>query len=255
VREGATPVPATKAAQAPVDKMADMIKRGLFLFVVVACADATAALAQPASVSAPMAPTNFLVRHGAYQADPADPSAGPGLLPVGVAQAKLVASRLAAMGKFDAVLSSPMTRAHETARVIAAEVSNGAVQIVPELEECTPPTRRKEVTRDESAESMARCKARLDALFAQRFVPAAGSPRREIFVAHGNVIRSMVVRALGVDPEAWLEMSIAHASITEILVEPDGRFKVISVGDVGHLPLNLQSGVTGVSDKSLTVPR
>jgi serine/threonine-protein phosphatase PGAM5 len=50
-------------------------------------------------------------------------------------------------------------------------------------------------------------------------------------------------------------MSVAHASITEILVEPDGRFKVISVGDVGHLPLNLQSGVTGVSDKSLAVPR
>lgn len=235
--------------------MTDMTKRGLFLIVVVACGIAPPALAQQAAVNPPMARTIFLVRHGAYQSDPADPSPGPGLLPVGVAQAKLAASRLAAMGKFDAVFSSPMTRAHETARVIAAEVSNGAVQIVPELEECTPPTRRKESTRDDSAESMARCKARLDALFAQRFVPAAGSPRRELFVAHGNVIRSMVVRALGVDPEAWLEMSIAHASITEILVEPDGRCKVISVGDVGHLPLNLQSGVTGVSDKSLTVPR
>jgi serine/threonine-protein phosphatase PGAM5 len=202
-----------------------------------------------------MARTIVLVRHGAYQSDPANPSPGPGLLPVGVAQAKLVASRLAAMAKFDAVFSSPLTRAHETARVIAAEVSNGSLQIVPELEECTPPTRRKEVTKDERAESMARCKARFDTLFAQRFVPAAGNARREIFVAHGNVIRSMVVRALGVDPEAWLEMSIGHASITEILVEPDGRFRVISVGDVGHLPLNLQSGVTGVSDKSLTVPR
>jgi len=235
--------------------MADMTKRGLFLLVVVVCASASPAFAQKAAGSPPMGRTIFLVRHGAYQADPANPSPGPGLLPVGVAQAKLAASRLAAMGKFDAVLSSPMTRAHETARVIAAEVSNGSVQIVPELEECTPPTRRKEITRDESAESLARCKARLDALFAQRFVPAAGSPRRELFVAHGNVIRSMVVRALGVDPEAWLEMSLAHASITEILVEPDGRFKVISAGDVGHLPLNLQSGVTGVSDKSLTVPR
>ena len=226
--------------------MADMTKRGLFLFVVL--------LAQQAAVSPPMPRTIVLVRHGAYQADPANPSPGPGLSPVGVAQAKLAASRLAAMGKFDAVLSSPLTRAHETARVIAAEV-NGSVQIVPELEECTPPTRRKEITKNESADSMARCKAQFDALFAQRFVPAAGSARRELLVAHGNVIRSMVVRALGVDPEAWLEMSIGHASITEILVEPDGRFRVISVGDVGHLPLNLQSGVTGVSDKSLTVPR
>ncbi|HVE72719.1 MAG TPA: histidine phosphatase family protein [Thermoanaerobaculia bacterium] len=226
-----------------------MTKRGLFLLVVVMCGIAPSAFAQKA------ARTILLVRHGAYQSDPKDPSPGPGLLPVGVAQAKLAASRLAAMGKFDAVLSSPMTRAHETARVIAAEVSNGALQIVPELHECTPATRRKEITKDESVESMAKCTAQLDALFAQRFVPAAGSPRREILVAHGNVIRSMVVRALGVDPEAWLEMSVAHASITEILVEPDGRFKVISVGDAGHLPLNLQSGVTGVSDKSLAVPR
>lgn len=39
------------------------------------------------------------------------------------------------------------------------------------------------------------------------------------------------------------------------LVEAGGRFKVISVGDVGYLPLSLQSGVTGVSDKTLDVPR
>jgi len=225
----------------------------IFPFVVLAIAPL--AHAQKTVDERPMARTIILVRHGAYQADPADSSPGPGLLPVGVAQAKLVANRLAAMGRFDAVLSSPMTRAHETARVIAAEMSNAPVEIVPELEECTPPTRRKEITKDETAESMARCKARLDALFSQRFVPAAGSARRELFVAHGNVIRSLVVRALGADPEAWLEMSIAHASITQILVEPDGRFKVISVGDVGHLPMNLQSGVTGVNDKSLAVPR
>jgi serine/threonine-protein phosphatase PGAM5 len=222
---------------------------------VATLAIAPSLFAQNAVNAPPMSRTIILVRHGAYQADPADSSPGPGLLPVGVAQAKLAASRLAATGKFDAVLSSPMTRAHETARVIAAEIPNASVEILPELEECTPPTRRKEITKNETAESMAGCKTRLDALFSQRFVPAAGTARRELFVAHGNVIRSLVVRALGVDPEAWLEMSIAHASITEILVEPDGRFKVISVGDVGHLPMNLRTGVTGVSDKNLTVPR
>jgi serine/threonine-protein phosphatase PGAM5 len=229
--------------------------RFLRFLVVALLGIVPSALAQTPVDGPPMARTIILVRHGAYQADPADSSPGPGLLPVGVAQAKLAASRLAATGKFDAVLSSPMTRAHDTARVIASEVSNGSLEIVPELAECTPPTRRKEITRNETAESMAACKARLDALFTQRFVAAAGRTRRELFVAHGNVIRSLVVRALGVDPEAWLEMSVAHASITEILVEPDGRFKVISVGDVGHLPLNLQSGVTGVIDKTLAVPR
>jgi serine/threonine-protein phosphatase PGAM5 len=227
----------------------------LRLFIVAMFGIVPVAQAQEAVASPPMPRTIILVRHGAYQADSADSSPGPGLLPVGVAQAKLTASRLAAAGKFDAISASPMTRAHETARVIAADVPHGSFEVVPQLEECTPPTRRKEITRNKTAESMAACKATLDAWFSQRFVPAAGTARRELVVAHGNVIRSLVVRALGVDPEAWLEMSVAHASITEILIEPDGRFKVISVGDVGHLPLNLQSGVTGVSDKSLTVPR
>lgn len=225
------------------------------VFLFAAFAIVPSVHAQNSGDQTPMGRTIILVRHGAYQSDAADSSPGPGLLPVGVAQAKLAASRLAATEKFDAVFASPMTRAHETARVIAAEVSNGSLEIVPELAECTPPTRRKEITKDKTAEELAGCKARLDVVFSRYFVPAAGRARRELFVAHGNVIRSLVVRALGVDPEAWLEMSVAHASITEILVEPDGRFKVISVGDVGHLPPNLRSGVTGVSDKSLSVPR
>lgn len=227
----------------------------LRLLVVVVLGIGPVARAQQAGGEPAVPRTIILVRHGAYQADPADPSPGPGLLPVGVAQAKLAASRLAATGKFDAIFASPMTRAHETARVIAADVAHGSFEVLPQLAECTPPTRRKEITREKTAESLAACKATLDAVFAQRFVPAAGRARRELIVAHGNVIRSLVVRALGVDPEAWLEMSVGHASLTEILIEADGRFKVISVGDVGHLPLNLQSGTTGVGDKTLTVPR
>lgn len=50
-----------------------------------------------------------------------------------------------------------------------------------------------------------------------------------------------MIRALGVDSARWLEMSVGHASITKIRVEADGRYKVISVGDVGHLPTWQQS--------------
>jgi serine/threonine-protein phosphatase PGAM5 len=49
-------------------------------------------------------------------------------------------------------------------------------------------------------------------------------------------------------------MSVGNASITVIRVQPDGRMKVISVGDVGHIPPNLQSGATGDPDRSLAVP-
>jgi serine/threonine-protein phosphatase PGAM5 len=85
-------------------------------------------------------------------------------------------------------------------------------------------------------------------------VPATEGDRHELIVAHGNVIRYLVTRALGVDPEAWLEMSVHNASLTEIRVEPDGRFKVIAVGDSGHLPPSLVTGATGDPERSLKVP-
>lgn len=205
---------------------------------------------------APAARTIVLVRHGAYVPDAKDSSPGPGLSPIGIAQAKLAAARLAGMpGKFDAIFASPMTRAHETAKLIAAALPGIPFEVLPELAECTPATRRKEIVADEKAEAMAACAAKLDALFAQRFVPARGAERRELFVCHGNVTRYLVTRALGVDPQAWLEMSAGHASLTVIRVEPDGRFKVISVGDIGHIPPNMQTGATGMTEKSLTVPK
>jgi serine/threonine-protein phosphatase PGAM5 len=238
-----------------MDLMSSVCRRAA-VAIVVACSLSLAG--QPVTgKAAPKMRTIFLVRHGAYQADPANRSPlEPGLLPLGIAQAKLAGARLAAMrGSFATLLSSPMTRAHETARVIGAELPGLAIEIVPDLAECTPDTRRKEVIKNETPDAMAACSAQIDRFFAQRFVPASGAETREIYVAHGNVIRSLLMRALGVDREAWLEMSVGHASVSEVIVEPDGRFKVISAGDVGHLPPNLQTGATGMSEKTLSVPQ
>ena len=214
---------------------------------------ASSLMAQEA-VLPPAARTILIVRHGAYTADPADTSPGPGLTPLGVAQARLVAARLAAIGTVDAVYSSPMTRAHETARVIAGSLRGVTVRTLNDLAECTPRSRRAEILAREKAEDMAACESKLDALFARLFVPSRGAERRELLVCHGNVTRYLVTKALGVPTDAWLEMSVAHASITQIRVEPDGRFRVISVGDSGHIPPNLLTGAVGMSDKSLVAP-
>jgi serine/threonine-protein phosphatase PGAM5 len=106
----------------------------------------------------------------------------------------------------------------------------------------------------EKPEDLASCQAQLDRVFARFFRPAAGHAETDLLVCHGNVIRSLVTRALGVDTKAWLEMSPGHASITRIRVEADGRFKVISVGDVGHLPSNLRTGSTGDAERNLAIP-
>mgnify|MGYP006137258167 CR=1 FL=1 len=38
-----------------------------------------------------------------------------------------------------------------------------------------------------------------------------------------------------------------------IRIDADGRMKVLSVGDVGHLPPNLQTGATGDGERSLSL--
>jgi|SRR6185437_4394347 len=200
--------------------------------------------------------TIILVRHGNYVEDPSvNPKIGPHLSPIGVAQAYLVAARLAGLpGHFDAMLVSPMARARDTAAAIAASFPGRHFQVVDDLAECTPPTRRVEVTAHEKPADMAACAARLDRVFARYFRPATGREQTDLMVCHGNVIRYLVTRALGVDTKAWLEMSVGNASITRIRVEADGRFKVLSVGDVGHIPPNLRTGATGDEDRNLAVP-
>ncbi|KFN48241.1 histidine phosphatase family protein [Arenimonas composti] len=213
-----------------------------------------AVLLPGAALAADPAPrTIVLVRHGQYIADPAiDEAIGPPLSPLGLAQARLAGDALAGLGGFDALYVSPMTRARDTAASIGTEIGRQDFAVIDDIAECTPPTRRSEITKDDAPEDLAACAARLDAVFARLFVPAEGRAARDMVVCHGNVIRYLVTRALGVDTQAWLEMSVRHASITVIRVEADGRFKVIAVGDAGHIPPGLHTGATGDPERTLS---
>lgn len=220
-----------------------------------------AALAFSSTTVAAQAPPSareiVLVRHGNYAPDASvDEKIGPPLSPIGVAQARLAAARLhGELTQPDGLHVSPMQRARDTAAAIGAEFPGRRFEVLDDLAECTPPTRRTEVMAKEKPGDAAACKARLDRLFATWFRPAQGAARTDVFVCHGNVIRYLVTRALGVDTAAWLEMSVGHASLTRIRVEPDGRFKVVAVGDVGHIPPNLRTGASGDAERSLAVPR
>lgn len=198
--------------------------------------------------------TIYLIRHGAYVADPkADPQLGPGLTPLGIAQARLVAARLVGMNAgFASMTSSTMTRAQQTAAVMHESLPDVPFRQSPLFRECTPPA--LQASTSESEEAQAACAKRLDAAFAENFVPAEHADRSDIIVAHGNVIRYLVVKALGVDTRAWHGMSLAHASLTIIRVRSDGSISVRVVGDVGHLPPNMQSS-GGESDPQLIVPQ
>ena len=201
--------------------------------------------------------TLLLVRHGHYLPDPAaDPELGPGISALGVAQARGAGDRLRGWPEeLRGLYVSPLQRARDTAAVVAESLDKRSFQVVDDLAECTPPTRRKAITAESSEQSLEDCKKQLDRLFAAHFQPAKGQPQTDLLVCHGNVIRYLITRAMGVDSEAWLEMSVGHTSISKIRVEADGSFKVISVGDVGHLPPSLLTGASGDPERSLAVPK
>jgi len=199
--------------------------------------------------------TIYLVRHGAYDtAGDADEHAGHGLIPLGVAEARLVGARLRGLpGNFDSLTSSTLTRARQTAQVIGEMFPQLTLRTDDLLSECEPHSVSAELDARVSAPELAAADAQLDRAFAKYFTPAADHERRDMLVAHGNVIRFLVMKALGVDPRAWSKMSIAHCSLTIIRVLPDGNCKVLAVGDAGHIPPNLLSGV-GLGDPQLVVP-
>jgi serine/threonine-protein phosphatase PGAM5 len=201
--------------------------------------------------------TLYLIRHGQYDhEDVGDPVDGPGLVPLGVAQARLVAARLRAMPvEMTSLHSSTMTRARQTALVIQADLSELELQQSDLLRECTPPTWREDVMAEVVPEKAAECAEHLERAIAEYFVPSPDRGRHDIIVCHGNVIRYFVTKILGVDLKSWLGMSIGNCSLTGVRIKPNGTMTLLSFNDVGHLPPNLQTH-TGLDNagRYLAVP-
>jgi len=193
-----------------------------------------------AAENKPPVRTIYLVRHGAYLPDAkADPQAGPGLSALGIAQARLIGTRLRSMPvAFDSIVASTMTRAQQTAAIIHDQISDVPLTPSPLIRECTPPSR---VDSRERPEAAASCQRQLDQAFAKYFTPADGRDRHDVLVCHGNVIRYLTTKAFGVDPKAWTSLGVKHTSVSIIEVHGNGRFRVVAIGDTGHVPPTLQS--------------
>ena len=198
---------------------------------------AAVCLAVPAGAAAEAGSrTVYLIRHGEYDHDHTqDEDTGRGLVDLGRRQAEVLADRLAEMPlEFTSLQSSTMTRARQTADIIGERLG-----LVPDrhrdIRECTPPTWREDIMAELEEGDGEPCAELLEAAFARIFVPAVDETARDLVVCHGNVIRWFVCRVLNVDPMAWLGMSIANCSVTVVRVAPDGKLKLLSFADTGHL--------------------
>lgn len=195
--------------------------------------------------------TLFFIRHGQYEhLEYAGPDTrltldqinalDGGLTPIGQEQAALTAARFRGR-PIAAILCSTLPRAMETAHIIAGAFEDVEPACSQRLWECIPsvPAEFAEHFSEVSADDIAQGRARAAKVYEHYFHPADSEDVQEIVVAHGNLIRYLVCRALHVTVDAWLYMYTHHCGVTEFIVRSDGSVRLVSYNDVGHLPARL----------------
>lgn len=195
--------------------------------------------------------TIYLIRHGDYAPqDDSLPDSVNVLTPLGIAQARLVSTRLKSMNtEFNSLISSTMTRAKQTSQVIVNDFPEITFEQSDLIRECTPPTWREDVMAETNAAEVEECVNNLEQAFQKYFIPPPDEKdRNDIIVCHGNVIRYFVTKVLKVGTMSWLQMSISNCSLTIIRILPNGNMKLDVFSDYGHIPENMRT-FTGGNNK------
>lgn len=215
----------------------------LLLAVIGACAAAVPVRAQ-SPARARGVHYLYLIRHGHYDYDSTvtDDTKGHGLNALGHEQARLVGQRIAGLPvKVRSLVTSNYLRAVETADDMGAIMKMKPV-VDTLIHECTPHFESRPEYRPLSREDEAvACEANLNAAFAKYFVPTPDADTYDVLVCHGNVIRWLTCKALGLDVLDWRRMTIGNCSITALAVAPDGRITLAAYNDTGHIPVDKQS--------------
>jgi serine/threonine-protein phosphatase PGAM5 len=218
------------------------------LLLVFALATMCAGALVPAHAQAPHRPRGvhylYLIRHGDYDYDSTvtDDAKGNGLNALGHEQARLVGQRLAGLHvPLHALVTSNYLRALQTADDMGPIL--GLKPVVDTLiHECTPhfETRPEYRPLNREAEALA-CEDNLNAAFAKYFVPTPEADTYDVLVCHGNVIRWLTCKVLGVDVLNWRRLTIGNCSVTAFAVQADGRITLAAYSDTGHIPAGKQT--------------
>jgi serine/threonine-protein phosphatase PGAM5 len=188
--------------------------------------------------------TIYLVRHGQHDVNhPEADEMGGGLTKLGVLQAQITAVRLRSLPVV-AIHYSSLRRTTETASIIAHDHPDIPVRKTRLLWECIPfvPTAfADQFNRQYATEELSAGRFQAYRVFTRFFRRSLGADKSEIIVSHGNLIRYLVLRALGASPAGWTNLDICNCGITEIGIEEDGRMVLVSYNDTGHLPPDLRT--------------
>ena len=116
--------------------------------------------------------TIYLIRHGDYAPqDDNIPDSVNVLTPLGIAQARLVSTRLKSMSiEINSLISSTMTRAKQTAEVIGNDFPELTLEQSDLIRECTPPTWREDVMAETKSSEVEGCVNNLEQAFQKYFL-------------------------------------------------------------------------------------
>jgi serine/threonine-protein phosphatase PGAM5 len=177
----------------------------------------------------------IFMRHGQYD-EMSSARTGGALTALGRRQAKKTAAALRRL-EVAAIWCSTLARAKETASFVAAKQPRARLKRTKLLCEVIPtklpPHIKLRIPID--ATHIKDDKTRADLAYDTLF-KATKKSRTEIVVCHGNLIRYLVCRALGIAPKLWMRLDSTHCGLTEFRVLPKGTVRVVRYNDVGHLP-------------------
>jgi serine/threonine-protein phosphatase PGAM5 len=184
----------------------------------------------------------YLARHG--EQDPATNHARDGgLSERGRAQADRLGRRLGAV-TFDAIHHSPLARAAETARRVAAHLPGPPTHVCGHVTDRTPvpsPARRAEYPerwhrwldavpddeRDDDAVALTAAVA--------HFGVTSAEDRHELLVTHTFVIGWFVRHVLDAPVWRWIGLNHANCALTIVRFDADGPPTLLAYNDTGHL--------------------
>ena len=183
----------------------------------------------------------YLIRHGDYEYS--DEHFGGVLNDHGIEQAACLAEPMGRV-PVDAIYSSTMHRAYQTAEILREQVfPDLTVRRTPILKERIFPGWFTGDQIDHEAEDKSR--EVLEKVW-ERFFRPSRSERHDVLVCHGNIIRALITRVLDAPIDCWTKAVIANCGITQVICLGDGRVRLLSFNERGHLPYRLRLFGRGV---------
>jgi probable phosphoglycerate mutase len=189
----------------------------------------------------------YLVRHGEQQDAEHGMPDGP-LSSRGKRQADLIAERLGGV-PFTNVFHSPLKRAEETARIMAERLPALDPQPSSLLFDCIPSGPEPDMPKAFDSFFGAVTDAEIEAGRAQmddaitEFLAPARGDRHDLLITHNFVIGWFVRHVFDAPAWRWLGLNQANCGLTIIRVRSAKPPVLVVHNDLGHLPVELRTGL------------